>query len=80
MPCEDCPPVCGETKMKLDRAINLKVDDRMQDYLGRVSNKLDYTQAEFIRCYIDLAGPQVERHPDLIRLLPFYSSTASNQE
>jgi hypothetical protein len=60
----------------MDRAINLKVNDRIADYLADVSNKFDCTQADFIRCCIEIGGPSVERNPDLIRLLPFHSSTS----
>ncbi len=65
--------------MKFDNAINLKVDEPMFRYLGKVSNAIDCTQSEFIRCCIQLAGPQIESHPYLIQLLPFQAANTIKQ-
>ncbi len=57
--------------MKFDNAVNIKIDEKMARYLGKIANSIDCTQPEFIRTFIHLAGPQIERHPYLIQLLPY---------
>jgi hypothetical protein len=56
--------------MKFDNAVNIKIDEKMARYLGKIITSIDCTQSEFIRTCIHLAGPQIERHPYLIQLLP----------
>ena len=76
MSCPSCP-LLGDKEMKFDCAVNIKVDERMSSYLGKICGVIDCTQSEFIRCCIYLASPQIERNPDLIRILPFQNSSVN---
>lgn len=76
--CNKCPLLGGES-MKYDNSINLKVDDTMFRYIGKVSNEIDCTQSEFVRRCIQLAGPQIQAFPSLIQILPHSVNSAIKQ-
>ncbi len=65
--------------MKFDNAVNIKIDEKMARYLGKTIISIDCTQSEFIRTCIHLAGPQIERHPYLIQLLPHPAESLIHQ-
>jgi hypothetical protein len=65
--------------MKYDCAVNIKIDEKMARYLGKTIIAIDCTQSEFIRTCIHLAGPQIERHPYLIQLLPHSAENLTPQ-
>lgn len=78
MPCLDCP-ITGGPQLKLDNALNMKVDDTMFADLGRASNKLDCSQSEIIRRCIQLSLPTVVANPILIQLLPYQTEQSMKQ-
>jgi len=61
--------------MKISNQLNIKVDDRMLGIINTATNNLDCTLSEFIRTCIEIGTPIIMSHPDLMRLLPFRSST-----
>ncbi len=65
--------------MKLDNALNIKIDEQMFRELGKAANVLDCSQSEIVRRCIQLSLWSILRNPSLIQLLPNQTSQSINQ-